>query len=95
MENVLSHPSGGLKNIPTSARRVAFLNQADTPELCEKAGKLALKLLSNCQCVIVASLKNKNNPLNIPTIGAIYMQDYFFAYPGKQWVLSAHEQTKE
>jgi molybdenum cofactor cytidylyltransferase len=60
MENVLCHPSGGLKNIPTSARKVAFLNQADSPELCEQANELAVTLLSNYQCVIVASLKNKN-----------------------------------
>ncbi len=30
---VLTHPAGGLKNIPPQARRFVLLNQADTPEL--------------------------------------------------------------
>jgi probable selenium-dependent hydroxylase accessory protein YqeC len=31
--HVLSHPQGGLKGIPQSARRVVLLNQAGTAEL--------------------------------------------------------------
>ena len=38
---VLAHPQGGQKNIPPTARRVALLNQADTPELQSIGGGMA------------------------------------------------------
>lgn len=37
LQRVLLHPDGGLKNIPPQAKRVALLNQADTPELLQAA----------------------------------------------------------
>lgn len=54
---VLVHPDGGLKNIPDGARRVALLNQADTPELQAVAQKMSKDLLTKFDSVIVASLK--------------------------------------
>lgn len=54
---VLTHPSGGLKNIPSGARRVALLNQADTPELQAQAKALAERLLSAYHAVVIASLQ--------------------------------------
>ncbi len=54
---VLTHPSGGLKNIPPGARRVALLNQADTPELQAQAKALAEGLLSAYHAVVIASLQ--------------------------------------
>jgi molybdenum cofactor cytidylyltransferase len=65
MGDVLCHPSGGLKNIPISARRVALLNQADTPYLCSQAYELAARLLSTYQSVIVSALKNNNSTVVI------------------------------
>ena len=53
---VLTHPAGGLKNIPAQARRLALLNQADTPELLSAGGKLAQTLLPVFDAVIVGSL---------------------------------------
>ena len=53
---VLTHPSGGLKNIPPGARHVALLNQADTPELQAQAKLLAEQLLHAYHAVIIASL---------------------------------------
>jgi len=53
---VLTHPQGGLKNLPTSARKVALLNQADTPELQALGGKLANLLLPTFDSVIVGAL---------------------------------------
>ncbi len=58
MKRVLCHPSGGLKNIPSHARRVALLNQADTPQLREKAAALAEGLFPTYHAVIIAALKN-------------------------------------
>ncbi|MEK6751670.1 MAG: selenium cofactor biosynthesis protein YqeC [Chloroflexota bacterium] len=52
----LTHPQGGLKNIPASARRIAFLNQADTPELQSTGGEVARELLGHFGSVIVGSL---------------------------------------
>jgi molybdenum cofactor cytidylyltransferase len=54
---VLLHPEGGLKNIPSGARRIALLNQADTPELQAKAKQLAGGLLAGYHAVIIASLE--------------------------------------
>jgi molybdenum cofactor cytidylyltransferase len=57
---VLSHSQGGLKNIPAGARRIAFLNQADTPELRSIGGKMARELLADFDSVVVGSLHQKN-----------------------------------
>ncbi|MBI4731750.1 MAG: putative selenium-dependent hydroxylase accessory protein YqeC [Chloroflexi bacterium] len=57
LTRVLTHPAGGLKNIPPGARRVALLNQADTSELQAQAKTLAGKLLPAFQSVVVASLQ--------------------------------------
>ena len=46
-----------MKNIPPNARRVAFLNQADTPELQSIAGSMADELLDQFDSVIVGSLR--------------------------------------
>lgn len=56
LARVLTHPQGGLKNVPASARRIALLNQADTPELQARANQLAERLLQSYQAVLVASL---------------------------------------
>jgi probable selenium-dependent hydroxylase accessory protein YqeC len=53
---VLTHPHGGLKNIPAQACRLVLLNQADTPELQAQAKALARHLLSAYHSVIIASL---------------------------------------
>lgn len=54
---VLMQREGGLKNIPEGARRVALLNQADTPELQAAAQKMGSELLKKFDAVVVASLK--------------------------------------
>ncbi len=60
---VLTHPSGGMKNIPVGARRVALLNQADTPELQAQAKMIAEQLMPGFHAVISASL---NPPPSLP-----------------------------
>jgi len=57
---MLTHPLGGLKNIPSHARRVALLNQADTPQLQSIGGRMAQELLAHFDSVIVGSLKRSN-----------------------------------
>lgn len=56
LTRVLNHPQGGLKSIPDGARRLAFLNQADTPELQSVAGAMAKQLLSSFEAVVIAAL---------------------------------------
>ena len=56
LAKVLSHPAGGLKNIPAAARRVALLNQADTPELQAQASEMEQRLLSVFDAMVVSSL---------------------------------------
>ncbi|MEW6241035.1 MAG: selenium cofactor biosynthesis protein YqeC [Chloroflexota bacterium] len=58
---VLTHPEGGLKNIPPGARRVALLNQADTPELQSIGGRMAKSLLKEFDSVVVGSLLHPSN----------------------------------
>jgi molybdenum cofactor cytidylyltransferase len=48
-----------LKNIPKHARRIALLNQADTPELEAIAGKMSRDLLQSFDAVVIASLREK------------------------------------
>ena len=59
LARVLTHPEGGLKNIPETARRVVLLNQADTPELQAQGDAMAKSLLSSFGSVIIASLKEE------------------------------------
>jgi molybdenum cofactor cytidylyltransferase len=54
---VLNHPAGGLKNIPVLARRIALLNQADTPEVQAQARLISSQLIPSYQSAIIASLK--------------------------------------
>jgi molybdenum cofactor cytidylyltransferase len=55
----LRDPLGGLKNVPPTARRIALLNQADTPELQAQAQIIARQLLpaSAYHAVAVTALK--------------------------------------
>jgi molybdenum cofactor cytidylyltransferase len=56
---VLTHPEGGLKGIPSGARRVVLLNQADTPELQAQAKSMAGKLLTTFDSIVIASLQHQ------------------------------------
>ena len=59
LAQLLLHPQGGLKNIPPGARVMALLNQADSQELREVAGKLVRQngLLSAYDSVVISSLE--------------------------------------
>ncbi|MDD2920949.1 MAG: selenium cofactor biosynthesis protein YqeC [Anaerolineales bacterium] len=70
--SALAHPQGGLKNIPNRARRVAFLNQADTPELQSIGGKMARKLRGHFDSVVVGSLR-QNTFQTIERCGGIIL----------------------
>jgi molybdenum cofactor cytidylyltransferase len=54
----LTHPMGGLKNIPDGARRVALLNQADTPGLQSIGGRLAASLLGAFDAILVGAVRD-------------------------------------
>jgi molybdenum cofactor cytidylyltransferase len=56
---ILSHPEGGLKNMPPSARRVILLNQADSEELQSAASKMVRPLLAAYDSVIIACLQDQ------------------------------------
>jgi len=64
---VLTHPQGGLKNIPAGARKIVLLNQADTDDLKSHAGGMATELLKTMSrpgsttiaAVIVASVQRE------------------------------------
>src|SRR4030042_5483210 len=65
---VLLDKGGGLKNIPPNARRIALLNQADTPELQAAAKTISEMLIPDYHSVIVATLSGESTRLAV--IGA-------------------------
>jgi molybdenum cofactor cytidylyltransferase len=62
---VLMHPTGGLKNIPSTARRIALLNQADTIELQSQANEMSTALLGSYDAVVVAALEIDPMPVKL------------------------------
>ncbi len=56
LARVLVHAEGGLKRIPAGARRVALINQADTPELQSEARGMVPKLLAAFDSVLISDL---------------------------------------
>jgi molybdenum cofactor cytidylyltransferase len=71
--HVLTHPAGGLKNIPVGARRIALLNQADTPGLQALAKGMVEQLLTKFRTVIISSLNPQSIKINhISKIHAVY-----------------------
>jgi molybdenum cofactor cytidylyltransferase len=73
LARVLLNPAGGQKNIPASARRIALLNQADTPELQTSARQLSQYLLPTFNRVIIASLNQPSTVNHQPaTIHAVH-----------------------
>ena len=54
---VLTHPNGGLKNIPPHARRIVLLNQADRSDLQSIGGTMSASLLEQFDSVVVGSLQ--------------------------------------
>ncbi len=68
---VLTHPQGGLKNIPAQARRVVFLNQADTPTLQSIGGRMARDLLSHFDSAVVGSLQQDSLQTFEPSAGIL------------------------
>ncbi|MCX6080914.1 MAG: selenium cofactor biosynthesis protein YqeC [Chloroflexi bacterium] len=57
LAKVLSHADGGLKNIPSQARRLVLLNQADTAELQSQANEISQLLISVFDAVVVTVLQ--------------------------------------
>ena len=59
---VMKDPIGGRKGIPSGAKRVALLNQADDLQLQAQGNRIAKRLIAYFDSVIVASLKGSNKP---------------------------------
>jgi molybdenum cofactor cytidylyltransferase len=57
LASVMKDAQGGLKGIPAGARRVALLNQADTPALQSQANLMAQQLLEAYDSVLIAALE--------------------------------------
>ena len=68
LARVLTHPQGGLKNIPAGARRVALLNQANTPALQAAGGLLGQRLLENSYDAAVLAALLPLRPLEPPSV---------------------------
>ena len=55
-EALMTSPAGGLKDIPESARRIALLNQADSPQLQTSANHIAKNILTSYNAIIISTL---------------------------------------
>ncbi len=93
LARVLTHPNGGLKNIPANARRVALLNQADTPEAQIQASALAGLLLPTFDAIVIASL-NPGGGRQSAVIGHRSSVIYATHEPVAGIVLAAGEATR-
>lgn len=60
---VLKHPEGGMKAIPSHARRVVLLTQADTADLQAAGQELARQLMPTFHSVVITSLVPTTNGL--------------------------------
>jgi molybdenum cofactor cytidylyltransferase len=85
--NVLTHKKGGLKNIPKGVKRIALLNQADTPDLQKIASEMAKSLLSVYDSVIVSSF---GNPLKNGT-GEVLELKFQIPNSSNDSLLAVHE----
>jgi len=59
VSRVALHREGGQKNIPSGARKIILLNQADTPEIQSVAQRMTGDLLQSFHSVIIASLEKR------------------------------------
>jgi hypothetical protein len=57
----MTSPAGGLKDIPESARRIALLNQADSPQLQTNANNIAKNILTSLSPTLILKLKPGQN----------------------------------
>jgi molybdenum cofactor cytidylyltransferase len=87
---MLGHPQGGWKNIPSSARRIAFLNQADSPALQSIGGSMANELLGKFDSVIVGSLKEGTFQTIEHTAGVILAAGSSTRYGSPKQLLDWH-----
>jgi molybdenum cofactor cytidylyltransferase len=69
LARAMTAQQGGLKNIPPGARKIALLNQADTPELQARGQQLAHLMLPAYDAVLIASL---HAPLEVEAVLAAY-----------------------
>src|SRR5215208_6096639 len=56
---VITHPQGGIKNMPRAARKNVLLNHAETHELQATAKRMVQPLLSTFDAVVISSLKEE------------------------------------
>jgi molybdenum cofactor cytidylyltransferase len=89
---VLCHPKGGLKNIPSQARRMALLNQADTPELQAAGGRMAGQLLKIYDAVLVGTLQSSNLQIIENIAGIILAAGGSKRFGGTKQLLNWHGQ---
>lgn len=87
---MLLNPLGGLKNIPKSARRIAFLNQADSPTLQSIGGAMAHQLLHEFDSVIVGSLEKETFQVIEQTAGIILAAGNSTRYGSPKQLLDWH-----
>jgi molybdenum cofactor cytidylyltransferase len=58
MARVLTHPSGGLKNIPQHARRILFLNQANSQNRIAAAQEIAGQVEDSYESILIGDLRS-------------------------------------
>lgn len=87
---MIRHSQGGLKNIPHTARRIAFLNQSDSPTEQSIGGSMANSLWDAFDTVIVGSLKEETFQTLEHTAGVILAAGNSTRYGSPKQLLDWH-----
>lgn len=75
LKKVLSHPSGGLKNIPPEAKKIVLFNQLDECDASfDDLANLAENLLHDYERVVVGSLHGPDGESPAPEVKAVHQR---------------------
>ncbi len=94
LSKLLTHPSGGLKNIPGEARKILLLNQADHGLIQAEAKNIAMHLMGIYDSILIASLERDEKQFPPDTITPYSAPVYAVFEPTAGIILAAGESRR-
>ncbi|MBE0698717.1 MAG: putative selenium-dependent hydroxylase accessory protein YqeC, partial [Anaerolineaceae bacterium] len=71
--NALTHPQGGLKNIPPGAKKSAIINQVDSEEVYDQLMRVASQLTTHFHSISITALERKKTWTNLERTAGIIL----------------------